>query len=153
MIEIGYLVDHLECIPTLVVWFRAQWPVYYADSTTAEMAEDFLEDANRDEIPVRLVAFADGELAGTIILRDQATWTLPDACPGLGGLLVAEGFRGRGIGTELVKAGMDVARDLGCKSVFATTVAARGILERLGWELVREVSHGEELLLYGFEIE
>jgi hypothetical protein len=97
MIEIGYLVDHLECIPALVVWFRAQWPVYYADSTTAEMADDFREDANRDEIPVRLVAFADGELAGTIILRDQATWTLPDACPGLGGLLVVEGFRGRGI--------------------------------------------------------
>jgi GNAT superfamily N-acetyltransferase len=147
MTEIAFLADHPETIPTLAGWFRAQWPVYYAERTPEEIAQDFYEEANRDGLPVRLVAFAGGELAGTITLRDQATWTLPEYCPGLGGLLVVGPFRGRGIGTALVSAGMNAARKQGYKKVFATTVNARGILKRLGWEFVQEVAHGDERLL------
>ena len=154
MIEIAFLIDYPEAIPTLTHWFRVQWPEYYAERTPAEIAQDFCSEANRDGIPVRLVAFADGELAGTITLRDQATKTLPEYHPGLGGLYIVERHRGRGIGTELVRAGMNVARKQGYESVYATTVTARGILERLGWKLVQAVSHGDEqLLLYGCELE
>jgi GNAT superfamily N-acetyltransferase len=154
MIEIDFLVNYPEVIPTLTHWFYAQWPEYYAERTPADIAQDFFSEANRDGIPVRLVAFADGELAGTITLRDQALWTLPEYHPGLGGLLVVERHRGRGIGTELVRAGMNVAREQGYERVYATTVMARGILEHLGWKLVQAVSHGgEQLLLYCCELE
>jgi hypothetical protein len=78
MIEIAFLVDYPEAIPTLTHWFRAQWPAYYAERTPADIAQDFCSEANRDGLPVRLVAFADGELAGTITLRDRATQTLPE---------------------------------------------------------------------------
>ena len=154
MIEIVFLVDYPKAIPTLTHWFCAQWPEYYAVRTPADIAQDFCAEANRDGLPVRLVAFADGELAGTITLRDQATWTLPAYHPGLGGLLVVAQHRGRGIGTALVRAGMNVAREQGYERVYATTVTARGILERLGWKLVQTVSHGDEqLLLYGCTLE
>lgn len=154
MIEIAFLVDYPEGIPTLTHWFRAQWPAYYAARTPADIAQDFCAEAKRDGLPVRLVAFADGELAGTITLRDQATWTLPAYHPGLGGLLVAAQHRGRGIGSALVSAGMNVAREQGYAQVYATTVTARGILERLGWKLVQTVAHGDEqLLLYGCTLE
>jgi RimJ/RimL family protein N-acetyltransferase len=154
MVEIDFLVDYPEVIPTLTHWFCAQWPEYYAERTPADMAENFYSEANRDGLPVRLVAFADGELAGTINLRDQALWTMPEYHPGLGGLLVVERHRGRGIGTELVRAGMSVAREQGYERVYATTVTARGILEHLGWKLVQAVSHGgEQLLLYFCELE
>lgn len=154
MIKIAFLADHLETIPTLSQWFRAQWPDYYADRTLADIAQDFAEEANRTGLDVRLVAFADGELAGTITLREDATWDMPQYRPGLGGLFVPEPFRGRGIATELVMAGMKVAQEQGYERVYATTVAARGILERLGWRLVQEVWHGDEhLFLYGCELE
>jgi len=153
MVKIAFLADCTEVIPTLSQWFRAQWPDYYAERTLADIAQDFVAEANHSGIPVRLVAFADGALAGTITLREEATWTLPDYQPGLGGLFVPEIYRGRGIGTELVKAGMNVAQDQGYKSVYATTVAARGILERLGWKLVKAVSHGDEQqMLYQCEL-
>ncbi len=149
MIEIAYLVDYPETIPTLAHWFRAQWPDYYAGRTPADIAQDFQSEANRDGLPVRLVAFAGGELAGTIILRERAMHILPEYQPGLGGLLVAERQRGRGVGTELVRAGMNVARDQGYKVVYATTATARGILERLGWKMVQAVFHNDEqLVLY-----
>ena len=103
------------------------------------MEQDFLEDASRDRLPIRLVAFESSELAGTIILREYGSETLPEFQPELGGLYVVVSHRGHGIATELVRAGMQVALDQGYKTVYATTVAAAGILERLGWEFLQTV--------------
>ena len=153
-IEIAFLVDHLEAIPTLTDWFQAQWPAYYAERPAADIAQDFYSEAKQDGLSVRLLAFAGGELAGTIALCDRATHLSPEYHPGLGGLLVVARHRGRGIGTALVRAGLHLAQEQGYERIYATTVTARGILERLGWTLVQMVSHGDEKqLLYGCELE
>jgi len=139
MITIDFLADHLDTIPTLAKWFRAQWPDYYANWSQAEMEQDFLEDVSRNSLPSRLVAFESNELAGTIILRAQGTEPLSEYQPELGGLYVVESHRGHGIATELVRAGMQLAHAQGYEIVFASTVAAARILERLGWEFVKTV--------------
>ena len=141
MITIGFLADYLNTIPTLAKWFRNQWPDYHADISQEEMEQDFLEDASRDRLPIRLVAFESNELAGTIILRENGSKTLPEFQPELGGLYVVASHRGHGIATELVRAGMQVALDQGYKTVYATTVAAAGILERLEWEFIKTIMH------------
>jgi len=140
MVTIGFLAEHLDTIPTLAKWFRDQWSDYYADMSQEEMEQDFLEDASRDRLPSRLVAFESNELVGTIILRKQ-TEADPEFQPELGGLYVVESHRGHGIGTELIRAGMKLARDQGYRTIYATTVAAAGILERLGWEFIKTVTH------------
>lgn len=153
-IEIAYLADRTDTILALSRWFQEEWPVYYAGRSLADIAGDFRTEARRSGLPIRLLAFADGELVGTITLREQATHDLPEFSPGLGGLLVPEQQRGRGIGTELVRSGMELAQAQDYPKVYATTINARGILERLGWNLVREVTHGdEELLLFACELE
>jgi GNAT superfamily N-acetyltransferase len=154
MIEIKFLVDHPQVIPTLAEWFRAQWPEYYAGRALADIANDFDPEANRDRLPVRLLAFVDGEMAGTITLRDQALQGLPEYQPGLGGLLVVERYRRQGTGTELVRAGMDLAREQGYKELYIATVTARGILDRLGWTMVQAISHDDEqTVLYRCDLE
>lgn len=105
------------------------------------MEHDFLEDASRVRLPIRLIAFESNEPVGTILLRKNGSDTLPNFQPELGGLYVVESQRGRGIATELLRAGMQVAREQGYETVFATTVSAEGILERLGWEFVKTVIH------------
>src|SRR5262245_8971097 len=148
MITIGFLADYPDTIPTLAKWFRAQWPDYYADMSQEELEQDFLEDTSRDRLPSRLVAFESNELAGTIVLREQPE-SLPEFQPELGGLYVLESHRGHGIGTALVRAGMKLAFDQGYETIFATTVVAAGILERLGWEFVKTVIHSDgQLSLY-----
>lgn len=136
MIKITFLADCPKTIPTLSIWFQTQWPDYYAGRTLTDIAQDFVLEANRNGVPIRLVAFADGVLAGTITLREEATWKLPQYQPGLGGLFVMQRYRSRGIGTKLVRAGMKVAQDQGYEKVYAITVASRGILESLGWQPV-----------------
>src|SRR6266498_2343679 len=154
MIEIAFLVDHPDAITTLTQWFRDQWPEYYAARSLQDIAQDFYAEANRDGLPVRLLAFMDGRLAGTVTLRDQALRGFPEYQPGIGGLLVAERHRGQGIGTALVSAGMQLAREQDYATVYIATVTARGIVEHLGWELVGAVSHGDEqTVLYRYDLE
>jgi RimJ/RimL family protein N-acetyltransferase len=149
MITIGFLADYLHTIPTLAKWFRAQWPDYYANWSQEQMRQDFLSDASRDHLPIRLVAFESSELAGTIVLREDETQLFSECQPELGGLYVVESHRNHGVATELVRAGMKLAREQGYKTVFATTVAAAGILERLGWEYIETVVHEDgPLALY-----
>ena len=149
MITIGFLADHPDTIPTLAKWFREQWPTYYADRSQEQLEQDFLSEASRDRLPSRLIAFESSELAGTIVLRERGSETLPEFQPELGGLYVVESQRGHGIGTELVRAGMKLALDQGYETVFATTVVAAGILERLGWEFIKTVIHQDgQLSLY-----
>ena len=146
MITIGFLADYLDTIPTLAKWFRDQWPDYHADMSQKEIEQGFLEDASHDRLPIRLIAFESNELAGTIILRQHGSVKLPEFQPELGGLYVVEAHRGHGIGTELVRAGMKLALDQRYETVYATTVVAAGILERLGWEFIKTVHHGDEQL-------
>lgn len=153
MITIGFLADHTDTISTLAKWFRDQWPDYFADWSQAEMEADFLTDTSRDRLPSRLVAFESGELVGTIILRESNTEISPDSQPELGGLYVVESHRKHGVGTELVRAGMKLAIDQGYDTVYATTVAAAGILESLGWEFVKTIiHHDDELSLYRYKL-
>lgn len=147
MTTIGYLADHLAAIPTLVQWFREQWPDYFAKRSDEEIANDFKTEANFGGLPVRLVAFAEGELAGTITLRELAFDELSEYSPGLGGLFVLERHRRKGIGSELVKAGTKLAQRQGYQRVYVATLAARGIMERQGWRLIKEVNHGDEAFL------
>ena len=146
MTEIALLADRPDVIDTLTRWFRAQWSDYYAGRDSAEIAQDFHREARRTGLPIRLVAFVANELAGTIILRQQVIRDAPEYSPGLGGLLVAERQRKRGIGTELVRAGMETAKTEGYETIYATTNTAESILERLGWTPVKAVSHGDEQL-------
>jgi GNAT superfamily N-acetyltransferase len=138
------LADCPETIPTLAQWFRSQWSDYYATRSVADIVQDFHAELNRNRLPLRLVAFVDGRVAGTASLREQAMKGLPEFTPGLGGLFVVEQYRNLGIGTKLVSAAMKIARDLGYDNLYAATMAASGILERLGWKLVRLVQHDNE---------
>ena len=153
MVTIGFLADHLDTIPTLVKWFRNQWHDYFADLSDEEMTRDFLEDISRNSIPSRLVAFESSEVVGTIVLRKGENEILPEYQPELGGLYVMESYRGHGIGTELVRAGMKLAHEQGYTAVSATTVKAANILEHLGWKFIKTIQYPDgEVSLYSCKL-
>jgi GNAT superfamily N-acetyltransferase len=146
MLKIAFLADHEDTVPVLARWFRAQWPDYFAGRPLAEIEQDFHAEANRNSLPTRLLAFVDDQLAGTIVLRARAFGDLPAYSPGLGGLYVAEPYRRRGVGAELIRAGMDLSRAQGYETVYAATSVAYGLFQRLGWELVETIAEGQDRL-------
>jgi GNAT superfamily N-acetyltransferase len=153
MITIDFLANHLDTIPTLTKWFRDQWSDYFADWSDEDMMKDFLEDISRNNLPSRLVAFEANELVGTIVLRESETEVFSKYQPELGGLYVMESYRGHGIGTELVRAGMKLAQSQGYSAVSATTVKAAGILESLGWKFIKTVQYPDgEVSLYSCKL-
>jgi GNAT superfamily N-acetyltransferase len=145
MIRIDFLADHPGLVHTLAEWFRIEWAAYYEGQTLEDVKLELAEGTNRECLPVRLVALENGNLAGTIILRDLADPSDPASSPGLGGLLVHSDYRRRGIGTMLIEAGTHLAADQGYSFVFATSGPASGMLMRLGWLRLRTVVYGDEV--------
>ena len=150
-VHIEYLVDYTQVIPTLAEWFQSEWHEYYATRSLADIVHDFSAEVNRENIPIRLVAFLEEELVGTIVLREKILEEHPEYQPGLGGLLVAKPHRKCGIGTELVLAGMSLAQEIGYTEIYTITNVAGGILERLHWDKIGSFSnHGEQVALYRY---
>jgi GNAT superfamily N-acetyltransferase len=150
MVAIAPLADRVECIPILVGWFREQWPDYFEGRTAASVEADFRRELNRASLPIRLVAFDDGDGAplGTVVLRERAIEAHPRYAPGLGGLYVHPTRRSRGVGTKLVRAAMSRAQAMNFESLFAATAAATAgrIFERVGWTRVDSVVDRDEVI-------
>jgi len=151
-VEIAFLAERPQAIPSLAAWFIAEWPEYYGKRTTADVEEDFRECLNTQRLPIGLIAYDDEGPCGVIVLRESAMTDLPQYSPGLGAFYVAASHRNRGIGTRLVRMGTSVAKELEHRAVYATTARTGKIFERLGWRDMGTVLHrGQALTLYRWQ--
>jgi RimJ/RimL family protein N-acetyltransferase len=103
--DLDRLVDLLEAVAAEGRWLGTEAPVD-RDHRRQRYAETL--DAERAAL---LVAEADGEVIGQIGL-DLAAYGVADL-----GMLVAAGWRGRGVGSALVRAGLVWARQAGAHKV------------------------------------
>lgn len=90
---------------------------------------------NGDGFDAAFVAEADAELIGTCLLVRRELDPRHDLSPWLAGLVVAEEFRGRSIGSRLVRSVEDHARAQGCGAIHLYTDAAEPFYARLGWKV------------------
>ncbi len=141
-LRLGFLADHPEAVPTLAEWFEAEWGAHYGPTGPGDARRDLLARANRDALPVALVAWWEGELGGTAALEAESVPTPSRLGPWIAAGLVRPALRGRGVGTELVRSLEELARGMGHARVYCGTSAAGGILARRGWRLRERVRHG-----------
>ena len=145
MITTGLLVDHDEVLSDLVDLMESEWPDWY-NPRGASARADLSERLERNRLPLGVVAFADGELAGTCALT-ASSGGLTERSPWLGGFVVRPALRHQGIGLALIARAEAEARRLGFSRLHALTADAGAIFERAGWRLVERiemhgVSHG-----------
>jgi predicted N-acetyltransferase YhbS len=136
-LKIVPLADVPNVIPVLEQLFVQEWEPYYGAQGPGDAARDLAESCQRDELPFALVAIdADGKVAGTAALKTQSVGS--DVAPGpwLAAFVVQPGNRRQGIGDALVGAIEREAKRLGLASIFVSTDAAEGIIQRRGWRRV-----------------
>jgi predicted N-acetyltransferase YhbS len=103
-IELSFLADRQDAIPLIAHWYFDQWGHLIPGETLERSLARLQKFLNRDKMPFILVAIRDGEIAGSVQLkfREMAD-RYPDKEHWLGGVFVASGFRGQGLGSSLVQ--------------------------------------------------
>lgn len=95
------------------------------------MEERLTQAAQADKLPLCLVALHAGRPIGVVNLVDEDDDDHTDWWPWLAGMVVAEDWRGRGVGSALVLGLLDHARRLGIARVYFGTDGP-GFYTRLG---------------------
>ena len=120
-LRIEHLFHHPERVRLVAGWIYDEFWTGKAGYSVGTF-EGLLRDArDPDRIPLSLLALAEGAPAGTVNLIECDDPARPHLRPWLAALFVAPEFRGRGIGSALVRALDAEARRLGCKEMYLGT--------------------------------
>lgn len=117
-LEIDHLYLHPEHLPAVAGWiYREFWEDREGyDRATLEGLLASADDPGR--IPLSLLALADGIPAGTVNLIRNDHSKRPGLTPWLAALVVVREYRGKGIGSALVKRLLAEAARLGVSDLY-----------------------------------
>ena len=131
-IEIKNFVDCPESIPFVGEQIFNQWfaskPGHTLEGMIARM-----RGGKADRVPIGLIAFVDGEPAGTVSLLEEDLQEYAHCRPWLAGLLVFPEFRNKGVAGALVEKLMEAARLAGEREAFLYTYIP-ALYEKYGWK-------------------
>ena len=142
-VNIEYLADHPDSAAILAQWLFAEWGHHSPDATIEGIMEKLNKRLNRDRLPLALVAIRDGQPIGTVSLKLKEVEIRSQYEHWLGTLYVHEPYRGRGIGSLLVKAAVEVADRLSVGELYLYTrhPKTEGLYAKLGWVVVERLEY------------
>ena len=148
-LRIEYLSDHAEVLPILKAWFEDEWASYYGPGGRGNAQRDLTEYANGTRLPIGMVAFLNNEICGIVALKSESISTHSHLGPWAAAAMVERSHRGKGIGTELIRAVEEEAKRRGYNHIYCGTSTATHLLERLGWALMEQALYdGDNVSIY-----
>lgn len=139
--HIDYLARHPQHLPTLAEWHHGEWGYLHPGETVQERLERLRGQAQKEGIPLVVVALDDSSVLGSASLVQHDMETHPEWSPWLASVFVAPSFRGQGIGTALVGRITDEARRQGFGVLYLFTPDRASFYERLGWKAISRESY------------
>lgn len=123
--------------------------------SAAEFTEVVRSRAVTDSVPLTLIALEGGALVGSVSLKKAEASTAAELTPWIGGLLVDEALRGRGLGKALLAEAEVAAARLGYPWLYLSCEPhVEPFYERLGWTLLRRAtSCGDEVAIMRKELD
>lgn len=140
---IEYLADHPETLETIVQWMHQEWGNVRGGETLEQRRKRFAGSMNRDRIPLAVVALEAGEVLGSASLIAHDMETRMELTPWLASVFVAEQFRRRGVGAELVRRIIEEAGKLKVPLLYLYTVHNEKLYASLGWTLMEHTNYLE----------
>jgi len=134
-VRIDELADHPDLVEMLAGW---HWTAWGEPGTLLDWIETLRGRAHRDRIPTTFVAMVGEEPIGSVSIVERDMSSHPDLGPWLAAVYVAPAFRGRAVGSELVRRAVWRAAELGAERVYLYTDDAQVFYERLGWSTIAE---------------
>lgn len=148
-LTIEFLADHPHWVETLAAWHHAEW-AHLFDEWTLEVATAELADhVTRRSVPTTLVLHDSGQLLGSVsLVIEDAPELQGEGSPWLASLYVLPSARGRGHGSRLVHAAVNLAAEQGVDCLYLFTPDHAAFYERLGWSRrMRTRLHGNDVTL------
>jgi predicted N-acetyltransferase YhbS len=129
--------QHIETVARMI--YREFWADVDGGLTEQFLVDHLRRTGDPDRVPLSLVALSGGEVLGTVNLIDNDDTKRTHLHPWLAAMVVAQPWRGSGIGTRLVQALLADARRLGFAQVWFGTDGP-GFYARLGARLHEQVT-------------
>lgn len=150
--QIGYLADHQEFIPTLAHWHHHEWAYLRPGDSVEARTARLRGCCGHHEIPTVIIAFTGGTLLGSAMLIAHDMDTRMELSPWLAGVFVAPERRSLGIGAALVRRVIDEATALGVRRLYLYTPSTEQFYSRLGWLLVEHTSYrGTDVVVMSYD--
>ena len=133
--SIVHLMDAPEVLPILARRFVEEWAQWYGPDGPGDAEDDLKACRGRNALPLCLVAVSGkGDVPGTAALKSESVGSEHGGGPWLAAVLVDKAHQGQGIGTALVEAIENEARQLGFESIYTSTDSADGTMARRHWQ-------------------
>jgi len=139
--KIEYLADRPEFLPTLAEWQHQEWGVLRPGEVVEGRAARLRGWCGRGQIPLTVVAVAEGELLGSASLIEHDMDDRPELSPWLAGVFVAPSHRRQGIGAALVRRIVNEAEELRIPKFYLYTVNSTSFYADLGWSEMEQTSY------------
>ncbi len=147
------LYRHLQAIPDLCQWFKAEWPAWYGEGGLGNAAADLHAYAAQAGLPFGVVALRQGAVCGVAALKAASIASHRHLSPWAAAGLVKPEHRARGIGAALLAALEVQARGQGYPVLYCATSTSESLLQRRGYRLRERLTHdGQALAVYELDL-
>lgn len=147
-LRIELLADHPYLVPLLADWFYKEWGGRRPEDSLEKFTDRLRSRMNRTTLPLALISFLEEEPIGSAVLKIREMETHPQYEYWLGSVFLLEEYRGRGLGTELVKAATEEAARFGVKTLYLYTRGSELFYSRLGWqEIEKPIFRGHQVTI------
>lgn len=137
-VDLGLLADHDDIVPVLAHWFLQEWGWITPDFNLQYFEEDLRRRLNRDRLPLTVVAFCnDLPIATTSLVLNELPTHL-HYLHWLAGVYTLPGYRGRGIGSQLIEFAVGQARQLKVRELYLYTRGSESLYSSLGWVIIEK---------------
>lgn len=146
-VEFAYLADHPHHVKTVIDW----WSTVWADrmGTREDAIRQLESNLSTTDLPIHILAFVDGEAAGSAALKTQELGALyPDRQYWLGSVFVDPAFRGNKLASQLSEKIAALAVERHLPHLHLQTInTSGGLYAKLGWQAIEEFDYRDERTL------
>ena len=144
--QIAYLADHPQHIPTVAHWQYEEWGHLNPGDSVQGRIERLSQHTGRPGLPTTLIALAHDTVLGSAGLVVNDLRTHPDLTPFLASVYVAPAHRRRGVATALVQQAKVAIQQLGLPVLYLITPDQQPLYARLGWQAQGDVEYRGEVV-------